>query len=158
MYTELLGGWDGTLRAAMAERNVVVSNTVVQNLHRAYVALLDAGSAPPVFTGTTINAAGRQTFLKLMAATNQPNTVCFWFLYSLYKLAQSGEIPMVKYNPVEYARQQSIRERLDPSVLTQLTTGAKGVGGFIGGKILLPVLLVAGALVALKFIPSRKEG
>jgi hypothetical protein len=158
MHTELLGGWDGTIRDAMLARGVTVTTAIVQNLHRAYVALLDSGSAAPVFTGGAIDAGGRATYLKLKDTTHQPGPTVFAFLYVLYTGAQSGKIPMAKYNPVEFARQQSIRERLDPSALTQFTTSAKNVGGFIGGKILLPVLLVAGALVALKFIPSRKGG
>jgi hypothetical protein len=157
MYTETLGiaglTWQDKVRAVMIAKGQLVNVAMVNNLFRDYVGLISSGVPAPLFDGNALKV--NTMLVKLKAISRQTAPMVFAFLSAVYSLSHSAKISMAIYDPVKYAADEKTRSELSPNALDLLK---KGAGAYVKllSKGMLVVALGAAAILAIKFLPSRK--
>lgn len=149
-----MGGLVGQLRLGMRHvlgsmvtpeyERMLVSSTVIKNLHNAYMAEMALGVVPPTFslsTGAPTNASARSMFVGLARRVSVPVSFARAFVVALYGRATIGKIARKWYDPVG---QKQIEEEAGTVRPTTFVDTLKKVGGKLGFVYtMLPIAAVA---------------
>ncbi len=155
-YPALMAGFVGSIKGEMERRfGFSARSSVIENLHNAYLARMQAGESPPVFNrlGSPQNATARTMFLDLAEDAQAPKTTARGYLVVLHSLASAGKIGLKHWNPVSQKAIIAARQEIAPSFLHRAaegaTAGLKNVTGIYKMGI-MAVALVGGGLILMK--------
>lgn len=80
-------------------KEISLNTRIVDTLHVSYLSAMRSGHVPPLFINKTIDNNGVLLVNYFKKSVNADPLTSKAFLYALYSLSKSGEIPFSKYDP-----------------------------------------------------------